>query len=346
MHKENFIKNFLNKILEYEKIAIFCHYSPDFDAYGSSYALYQWLKDNFSKMQKTIFLMIPPNTINNQEKKLFNPSEKFPKAKELKNSLGIILDTANEARILSQMHTYCAELISIDHHPKSETFAQLEFVDPIYPACSQILAEIFEKLEDKYFYSAKVAQYLYAGIVTDTNNMLSSTVLPSTFEIMGRLVLKGINRNFVYDVIYMQTLKQKKFNGYVLNQIKITKNGLAYAIIAKKASRKYAMENVPTMVQILSNIKNVEIWTTLSYDFQFKRWKASIRSRDIQVNSITREFGGGGHKKIAAVVFNKKRDFYKLLVRIDQYLGEMGYKNVSLDEQTASNFLLKFYKNN
>ncbi|WP_391592206.1 Bifunctional oligoribonuclease/PAP phosphatase NrnA [[Mycoplasma] cavipharyngis] len=343
----DFLKNFLEKIQHYKKIAIFCHCQPDFDALGSAYALYQWLTDNFhQKETKQIFLMIPNEVLKTQDEALFAKNNKVANKKELVDALGIIVDTANENRVLTAMHAHCAELIVIDHHPRSESFSQLELIDPTYPATSQMLAEIFEYFESKnnFIFCSTVAQYLYAGIITDTNNMLSPTVLPSTFEIMGKLVLRGINRNLIHDTIFMQSLLQKKFNGYVLDKIQITHNGLAYVIISKDASRKYMMEDIPTVVQMLQNINGVQIWTSLIYDFEFKKWKASIRSRDVPINIIAREFGGGGHSKSAATVFDNIRDFYKLLARINQYLCKLGYTNSSKNDANVKSWQLKWYQ--
>lgn len=36
-----FIEKFISKINEYDKIALFCHIQPDYDAYGSVFALYR-----------------------------------------------------------------------------------------------------------------------------------------------------------------------------------------------------------------------------------------------------------------------------------------------------------------
>ena len=37
----------LEKIEEYSKIIVFRHEMPDFDALGSQFGLFTWLKDNF-----------------------------------------------------------------------------------------------------------------------------------------------------------------------------------------------------------------------------------------------------------------------------------------------------------
>lgn len=203
--------------------------------------------------------MIYPDTMTYQEKILFEYNHPLPNDQDISESLGIVVDTANELRVMTQKHKLCKELINIDHHPQVENFATINFIDPIYPACSQIVATMFAYLEPDYVFTAKTAQYLYAGIVTDTNNLLSPTVSTETFNILGKIVAKGINRDQVIDAIFLKTLNQKKFDSYVLKRINITANGLAYAIVSKRSIHKYKMENCPSTITLLANLLNIEI---------------------------------------------------------------------------------------
>ena len=45
-HKTTY-NRILNVIKRYDRIALFRHNSPDFDALGSQLGLYHWIKDNF-----------------------------------------------------------------------------------------------------------------------------------------------------------------------------------------------------------------------------------------------------------------------------------------------------------
>lgn len=202
-----FTNKFLEKVLSYDKIAIFCHVQPDYDAYASAFGIYQWLLDNFqfTYPNKKFYLMIHPKTMTYQEKILFNYNYPLPTDQELTTALAIVVDTANETRVLTQKHKLCQEIINIDHHPQIENFASINFIDPLYPACSQIIATMFARLEPEYVFTSQVAQYLYAGIVTDTNNLLSSSVSLETFKILGHIVAKGINRDQVIDAIFLRT---------------------------------------------------------------------------------------------------------------------------------------------
>ncbi|OAL10737.1 phosphoesterase [Candidatus Mycoplasma haematobovis] len=334
---KNFVSKFLVKLNEYENIAIFVHIDPDFDAYASAFGLRKWLQDNFPN--KNVRLMIPQGILREEEKFLFDYDKPLPSEKELKTALGILLDTPNTERVLTQQHIHCKELVIIDHHPKIKGFAQLEFIDPTYPAVSQILAEIFFYLEPDYVFNSELAQYLYAGIITDTNNFMSLAVLPSTYQALSKLVSKGLNRSAIHNFIFVKNYKFKLFISDVVRRAKLTNNGLVFAVVDKKLINKYFIKDFPHTVPFLENILNVEVWTTLTYDLNSRLWRASIRSKEIIINHIAKLYGGGGHKNAAATQFKRKSTYYKLLVTLDEYLVNAGYGGVT---RTDFKFCLKF----
>ncbi|AEW45050.1 MgPa-like protein, DHH family phosphoesterase [Mycoplasma haemocanis str. Illinois] len=324
-----FITNLLSKLEEYDNIAIFVHVNPDFDAYASAFSLKRWIIDNFP--ESNVNLMIPEETFKEEEKFLFYVNEVLPSKYELKNYLGIILDTSDTERVLTQLHTYCAELAIIDHHPKIKGLAQMEFIDPTYPAVSQILAEIFIYLEESggHVFNADLAQYLYAGIITDTNNFMSLSMLPSTYNVLANLVSRGLNRNVIHNSIFVKSFNFKVFTAEVIRRTHLTKNGLAYAVIDKKIIDKCKAWDFPHTAPILENISNVEVWTTLTYDAFSGLWKCSIRSKELIINHVAKLYGGGGHKTMSAISFKKKKDFFQMLATMDEYMVNSGYSNAT-----------------
>ena len=94
----NFIqKKIIDKITEYEKIALFFHEIPDFDALGSCFALKTFITDKFHNKQVEIVGLdiLDPNF----GKDYFHFDKIHVPNEFLKDSLGIILDVANEARV-------------------------------------------------------------------------------------------------------------------------------------------------------------------------------------------------------------------------------------------------------
>lgn len=101
---------------------------------------------------------------------------------------------------------------------------------------------------------------MYAGIVTDTNRFLYLNTRPSTFQLASKLLTTNFDRQRINDAIYLKTLKEAKFDSYVMNQVKFMKDlKFAYAILAKNSFEKYGIELRMSMVHVLNNIKGLEI---------------------------------------------------------------------------------------
>ncbi|CCE66654.1 DHH family phosphoesterase [Candidatus Mycoplasma haematominutum] len=344
---ETFGLKFLQKIKEYRYICLFLHVKPDCDSYASVFALHKWLKNNFPK--KKVIIWIEPAQLTKNEKLLFHWTEKIKTKlpdEKLKESLGIIVDTPIQERVLSQKHTLCRETIIIDHHPKMDLFSQLEFVNHSYSSTSEILAELFlflEEQNEKYIFETHLSRYLYVGIITDSNH-LKDNVTPSTFYILWRILSKGINRKSINDLIVENSLDQKLFDQEVVKNIRITPNGLAFSIVTNRLLQKYSIQDYLPAISNLENIAGIEIWVIIIYDKSIKRWKCSIRSKELPIDNIAQQFKGGGHKKSAAVLFKHKWEYWELLNLLDDYLIKFGYANSSGGEKFGRTYALPTYR--
>lgn len=310
----------IKKIQEYDKISLFFHERPDFDALGSCFAVREFIYDNFkNKTVKIIGLDTLPSLYGSTLFK-FEPEINSASNEFIASSLGIISDTANTARVYSRKNTLCKETIRVDHHPQVEVFADFEWVDPMIPAACEMWGNIF--LESKLKLSATCAKYLYAGIITDTGRFLHNNTLPSTYEITSKLISTGFRRQEVHDSIYLRDAKQIEFTNFLMKRLKIEKR-VAYFVIPKGSHKKFNIFPQFSMVHLLSDIKDVDIWCTLYFDDQTLSWKGSIRSRDIQINHIAAEFNGGGHKFAAGMTLEHEKDFYKVVEKLQNYLATL-----------------------
>lgn len=314
----------LEKIKSHKNISLFFHERPDFDALGSCFALREFIKDNFpDKIVKIIGLDTIPqiygSTLFRFDAKPNIASDDF-----LKSSLGIISDTANSSRVYSRRNTLCKETIRVDHHPEVEVMADYEWIDPMMPATCEMWAMLFFNSNLKV--SSLCAKYLYAGIITDTGRFLHTNTLPSTYEIASKLVATGFSRGEVHDSVYLRDKTQIMFTNFLMKRLKI-EDGIAYFIIPKGAHKKFHIFPQLSMVHLLGDIKNVNIWTTIYFDEQTKSWKGSLRSKDIQVNHIAAEFGGGGHRFASGFTLDSEKDFSKVLARLKSYLNELKSDN-------------------
>ncbi len=308
----------LRKIESFDKISLFFHESPDFDTLGSCFGVKEFIKDNFpDKTVKIIGLDTLPEEylstifINNHEA----VSDDY-----IKESLGIISDTANSNRVYTKKYTLCNETIRVDHHIEVENFCDTEWVDPIYPAACLMWADLF--INSGMRLSPNTAKYLYAGILTDTGRFLHHNTTPDTYLITHALVMTGFNREEVHSAVYSKSKKQILFSSDIQKRIKI-KNGIAWAILPKNIFRKYQIQIQHSMVHLLSNIKGVDIWSTLYYDSNLKCWKGSLRSVNIPINHIAQKFGGGGHKFAAGFKLDNKKQYKEVIDELQEYLKEI-----------------------
>jgi phosphoesterase RecJ-like protein len=104
------------------------------------------------------------------------------------------------------------------------------------------------------------ATFLYAGIITDTNRFLYLNTRPSTFQLVSKLLTTNFDRQRINDSIYLKTLKEAKFDSYVMHRVKLIKElKFAYAILAKNSFAKFQVELRMSMVHVLNNIEGLEI---------------------------------------------------------------------------------------
>ena len=213
----------LDEILEEMKIAktivILTHESPDGDAIGSSLAL-QLVLEKFGKEADVI---IP------EYSRLFSflpGTDKIKKESNIKNyDLAISVDNADLKRLAQKEYFENAtKTINIDHHGSNNMFADLNYVNPVSPACCETLAGIFEYFQIDI--TKEIGSCLMAGIITDTGGFRHSGITPETFEFTAELIRKGVN---IQD-IYKRTLRTKTKANFlltkkVIDRMEILENG-------------------------------------------------------------------------------------------------------------------------
>lgn len=323
-------KIIVDKIMKYEKITIFFHEIPDFDALGSSYALQQFISAKFpEKTVKIIGLDILDPTFS---KGYFDFSSEHIPNDFISDSLGIILDTSNEQRVWSGRHKYCKDLIRIDHHPQIENFAGIEWIDSDSPATCELIAKLLFDW-DPIYVDSLIASYLYAGIVTDTGRFLYSQTREQTLMLASKLLALGFDRQKLNDVIYLKSIKQANFEHYVFNRFKYDEDlKFGYAVIPKDAYDKFDVELRLSMVHVFNGLINLEVWATFYYDDTVSRWRGSLRSRTIPINEVAKRYNGGGHELAAGFTLNSKSQIKSMLRDIRKYLRDYYHKNSGEEE--------------
>lgn len=192
-------------------------------------------------------------------------------------------------------------VINIDHHPGNTAYGQLNWFNARAAACAELVFDLVRALQVPL--TRDIATHIYLAILTDTGSFHFSSISPRTFDICREMLEAGVDpvevaRN-VYDSNNMGRLK---LFGAVLSAMQIDPTGRIAIVyldndMARQAGGTY--EDTEGIINLPLTVKEIQavVFFKKSEGDQFR---VSMRSKgDIDIGSIAKEFGGGGHKNAA-----------------------------------------------
>lgn len=300
-------------------IVILTHEMPDGDAVGSSLAMYNGLK----QIGKTVDLVIPEYPKNFA----FLPGAKEIKKEGKQDSydLAIVLDCSDVKRLNGYANYFeqANKSINIDHHSVNTMFADLNFVNPVAPACAQILVTALEYIGIEI--SKDIGTCLVAGIITDTGGFKYQGVTAETFEFAASLLNKGVNISEVYRKVFQVITKEAfELRKLAIDRLEFFENGkISFTYTTKKDEEEIHTEvgDHEGIVELGRDIEGVEVSIYLRENDN--GYKVSLRSTEyVNVADISLMFGGGGHIKAAGfniqMPLNQAKE--KILNEVKQYI--------------------------
>lgn len=294
------LDNILEEIKKANSIVILTHESPDGDAIGSSLGMHMALK-SIGKNSDVILTEFP-RTFN------FLPGAKDVKQEsDIKNyDLAITVDCADLKRVMANEYFENAKkTIVIDHHGSNTMYGDINFVNPVSPACCEILAGMFEYFDINI--DTEIGTCILTGIITDTGGFKYSSVTPETFEFTADLLRKGINVSEIYErVLETKTKANFELLKRSMDRLELLENGkVAFTYITKKDEEEVNAEtgDHEGIVEEGRSIEGVEVSVFIRQRDDENVYKISMRSTgNINVSDICFLFGGGGHPKAAGAL--------------------------------------------
>lgn len=307
------------EIEDAKDIVILTHELPDGDAIGSSLALYNGLK----QMGKEVDLVIPeyPRTFD------FLPGIKDIKTEGREESydLAIVLDCSDIKRLngFSSYFERANKTVNIDHHGVNTMFADLNFVNPVAPACAQILVTVLNYLGIEI--SKEIGTCLVAGIITDTGGFKYQGVTAETFEFVAGLMNQGVNVSEVYRKVF-QTITKEAFElrKKAIERLEFHEDGkIAFTYITEEDEKSInaATGDHEGIVELGRDVEGVEVSIFLRQ--RGEGYKVSLRSSEyVNVADICLLFGGGGHPRAAGCNMNLPLEQVKekIISKVKTYL--------------------------
>lgn len=310
----------LKELKEAEKIVVLTHESPDGDAIGSSLAMKLMLKE----LGKEADIIIPEYSRMFQ----FLPgSEEIKTDSEIqKYDLAISLDCANLKRLAQNEYFEKAKkTIVIDHHGSNNMYGDLNYVNPVSPACCEILLGMTEYFGIKI--SKEIGTCIMTGIITDTGGFRHAGITPDTFEYTAELIRLGVD---VPD-IYKKTMRTKTKANFeltkrVIDRMELLEEGkVSFTYINTQDEIETGAEpgDHEGLVDIGKDIEGVKVSIFIRQKEQEDVYKVSLRSEDgINVSDICFVFGGGGHARAAGALIqgNVEQVKEKLMKEIKKWM--------------------------
>lgn len=288
------LDNILEEIKKAEKIVVLTHESPDGDAVSSSLSVMHALK----QLGKEADVVIPEHAKNFD----FLPGSKkiLQRGKYEPYDLAISVDCTDLKRLAGGKEFFLTakRTIEIDHHSVNAMFADFNYVDPVAPACCQVLIAMYE------YYGVEItkdiATCILTGIITDTGGFQWGGVTPETFEFAAELIRKGAKIKEICRIALRNKTKAHcELEKLVYDRMQFFEDGriaISYVNIEDNQKVEAKLGDEEGLVEMLRDIEGVDVAVLLKEKEGANGYKASLRSHEkVNVSDIALLLGGGGH---------------------------------------------------
>lgn len=306
---------FCQKIFNAQNILIVTHTNPDGDAIGSVTAISRFL-ENANRVHTVWTPNKYPDYLSFMDTdlqiKTFDENSSVLSEEVEKSDIIICMDF-NQLKRIDNLEPYIKDSnafkILIDHHPNPEEESfDLVFSDTVVSSTSECLYWILKSIVDtspeySEYFDGTVAESLYAGIMTDTNNFANS-VSSNTFIAAAYLIDKGVDKEKIQHRIFgvFSENRMRLLGHALLNKMKVLPNlEAAYIVLTKEelVSFNFKEGDIEGFVNLPLNINNINISALFTETQEYIR--VSLRStNDFSVNKLSRVyFNGAGHERAA-----------------------------------------------
>ncbi|MBW2502966.1 MAG: DHH family phosphoesterase [Deltaproteobacteria bacterium] len=287
----------LSTISQKQSFLVASHSSPDGDAIGSSLALGLALKGmgkdvviyNQDGVPKDYTFLPGSSLVVSQ----LDQGQQF--------DVGFVLDAGELRRAGEWIRSRCDCLVNVDHHPYSENFGEIFFVDVQASATGVLVWRILDQIN--WPITLDVATCIYTAILSDTGSFRYSNANREAFSVAGEMVALGVDPWSIASGLYeSQDAARLRLLALSLPTLKISDSG-AYASVAVtlemyKQTGSNA-EHTDRFVNYPRSVSGVEV-AIFFRQLDSDTFKVGFRSKGkIDVGSLAREMGGGGHHNAA-----------------------------------------------
>ena len=207
---------------------------------------------------------------------------------------------------------YEVPVVNIDHHPSNEYYGRVNWVDVTATSTAEILVSLIEAMsstgkDEKMLnlMDPDIATALLTGLTTDTGSFQNANTTPKSLTVAAQLVASGARQQEIIKHLFKtRPLSTLKLWGMALTAIKeVPEAGFVYSVLTAGNFVKAGADE-----QASSGVIDELMKTATGVDFVLLVVErnggvhGSLRAveKGVDVSSIAKIFGGGGHEAAAA----------------------------------------------
>ncbi len=215
-----------------------------------------------------------------------------------------VLDAGELRRAGNHLRDLSQVLVNIDHHPHSEHFGAIHYVDEEAAATGVMIYRILQAGGVQP--SLPVAQCIYTAILSDTGSFRYSNANSEAFRVAAEMVELGVDPWDIASGLYeSQSEKRLRLLAPVLETLMVSPCGrLASVSVTRDMMVRTGTgpEHTDGFVNYPRSIKGVEVGLFFR-QLDSDSFKVGFRSKGtVDVGALSRELGGGGHHNAAGAV--------------------------------------------
>jgi len=291
------IDQILQLIERSQTFFIAAHENPDGDAIGSTLALANALREMgkdvvaYNNDQAPLEYAFLPgyDTVVNE----LDESQTF--------DAGFVLDAGDLSRAGGWIRERCRSLVNVDHHPYSEDFGDIYYVDTDACATGVLIYRLLQAAGHQV--TNDVATCIYTAILSDTGSFRYSNANPEAFQVAGEMVVAGVDPWSIASGLYeSQEEGRLRLLALSLPTLRVSACGLyaSVAVTLDMYESAAAIENyTDRFINYPRSIRGVEVaifFRQLTKD----SFKVGFRSMGkVDVGALARAMNGGGHHNAA-----------------------------------------------
>ena len=310
----------LQKIKEYSTIFLFRHVRNDGDCVGATKGMKSIITATWPEKQVYI---IDADTARYLE--FMGPEDEEVPDELYDQALGIVLDTASEARISNKKYKLCRELIKIDHHIPLEPYGQLQWVEEERSSCCEMVVDFYQTFKNELVLNSEGATHLYTGMVTDSGRFKYDGVTGETLRCAAALLDVGVDTQTLFARLYLEAFEYLKFKAAIYERMQITPNGVAWIFVDKAMQQEFSLnlEQSSAIIGNLDSIRGCISWLAfIETGDEQNSIRVRLRSRFVHINSIAEKYHGGGHACASGATVYSIEEMHALLADTDALVGE------------------------